>query len=656
VSDNPNIAPNGNLIVSATRIDDFLDCNRRWWFKNIAALPEVQRDYFTFGTVLHACVERWKSADRTGRVPSPVPEPLKGQQPGAPVDPFPPGWECVEERGARACVTPNEAKLIRELLADAIEKGIIERADGVEVEREFTMPLVEGVDLNGTVDWLVRETGERIREVHDHKTFGEGSLRYLKQPGPKDEAGNDVAIDEPHVEDDGTSKNSIGHNQQVLTYAAATSRLDGYDGPVRLRHNQFPKFRDPKGVRKVHALVSPKRLSTHWAFLQETARKMLVVSKIKKWADTPGPESTDSCSRYGGCPFQGICSRQETPELYTVRVKKQVGQAAPRPNVGLEPRKTRKKAGGSSMDMFARVKSQKAAQAAPAAAQTPPPPPTAVPVAPPAPAPQAAPAINAGPTTAQPTVSGGAPWAKPNCPGCKGVGINRDGRPCKICDKTAKKDNRPLSEQYVVEITDEGAVAVARDEHAEALKAAGFALEWEQSDVRVEASAPAAPPPAALPVAPKPAPAAVAAAKVAAQTPPPAEPPVRPSVAAMEATEPPAEPKADKKAKGERGRPRVGLSLYLGVVQLKGADRPVVSAAELMNKIGAEMATDMGAESYWTLDPHKRKDRLKQRGEQIAESLGRTVVVFPGGTNDFDLVALFNALEPFAETVLERLG
>jgi hypothetical protein len=232
--------------------------------------------------------------------------------------------------------------------------------------------------------------------------------------------------------------------------------------------------------------------------------------------------------------------------------------------------------------------------------------------------------------------------------------MNKEGRPCMICDKTAKRDKRPLSEQYVVEITDEGAIAVARDEQVEALKAIGAALEWAQSDVKVEAAAPAAPPPAPA-AAPKPPPAAVAAAKVAAQTPAPAATPPAP-VAEAPAAEAPAEPKADKKAKGERGRPRVGLSLYLGVVQLKGADRPVVMAAELMTKIGAEMATDMNAESYWTLDPHKRKDRLKERGEQIAESLGRTVVVFPGGTNDFDLVALFNALEPFAETVLERLG
>lgn len=306
------------------------------------------------------------------------------------------------------------------------------------------------------------------------------------------------------------------------------------------------------------------------------------------------------------------------------------------------------------MDMFARVKAQKAAAPAAAPAQAP----AAAPAAPTTAAP--APAINAGPTSPVVAVVGGAPWAKANCPSCKGLGMNKEGRACMICDRTAKKEGRPLSEQYVIEITDEGAIAVARDEHAEAIKAAGFALEWAQADVRV-AEAPAAP--AAPAPAPAPAPAAkpvvapkakVEAAKVAAQTPAPAA--EAPAPAAPEAPVAEAPAPVEKKAKGERGRPRVGLSLYLGVVQLKGADRPVVQAGDLLNKIGSEMATDMNAESYWALDPHKRKDRLKERGEQIAESLGRTVVVFPGGTNDFDVVALFNALEPFAETVLERLG
>lgn len=646
------------LVTSASQVEDFTACRRRWWLKRVARLPEEQRGYFTFGTVLHGCIERWKAADAQGRVPSPVPEVLAGQAAGAAVDPFPSGWETVEERGAAASVTPNEAKLIRDLLADAVEKGVLSRDPKVQVEREVRLPLVDGVELLGYVDWfrpaetvVHQPDGTKYivsaPEVHDHKSFGESSVRYLKQPGPQNEIDQYEQIQEPYSPGDGTSPNCVGHNQQLLTYAAATSRLDGYDGPVFVRHNQFPKFRDPRGVRKVSALVSSKRLSKHWEFLQEVGRGMLAVRGIKRWEDAPGPETTDVCSQYGGCPFQGICSRRETVAGYTKRIERQTKDRAERqrPNLGLEPkRKKDKKDTGGNVDLFERAKKQKAARAAQTAAQAPAPAAPKAQAAPAAPQP-AAPAINSGPTAPQASVTGGAPWARPSCPVCKGIGMNKEGRPCMICDKTAAKDGRPSSEAYHVEITDEGAVAVAREDRAEALAAMGAALEWAQSGVKVSAPAAApAPAPAAPPPAPK------AAPKAAAPAPAPAAPAPSPEPPAVEA------PVVDRRPKDGRGRPRVGLSLYLGVVQLKGADRPVVMAADLMNKVGAEMATDMMAESYWALDPHKRKDRLKERGEKVAEALGRTIVVFPGGTNDFDLVALFNALEPFAETVLERLG
>lgn len=642
------------LVTSASQVDDFTACKRRWWLKRVARLPEEQKGYFTFGTVLHGCIERWKAADAQGRVPSPVPEVLKGQTAGAPVDVYPAGWETVEERGARVSVTPNEAKLIRDLMTDAIEKGILTRDPTVQIEREIRLPLVDGVELLGYVDWFrPAQTSpgfvHAAPEVHDHKSFGESSTRYLKQPGPQNEIDQYEQIQEPYKPGDGTSPNSVGHNQQLLTYAAATSRLDKYDGPVFVRHNQFPKFRDPKGVRKVVALVSSKRLKTHWEFLQDVGRGMLAARKIKKWEDAPGPETTDVCSQYGGCPFQGICSRRETVSGYTKRIERQTKDRAERtrPNLGLDPKRKKKDKQEATVELFDRAKKQKAARAAQTAAPAPTPAPAA-PKAAEAPKP-AAPAINSGPTAAQPSVSGGAPWARQSCPVCKGVGMNKDGRPCMICDKTAAKDGRPSSEMYHVEITDSGAVAVAREEHAEKLAELGAALEWAQASVKVEAAAPPPPPPA--PPVPK------AAPKPAAPPPATKAAPVAQAAPAPEAPAPAAEePQVSRKGKTAAGRPRVGLSLYLGVVQLKGSDRPLVMAADLMNKVGAEMATDMGAESYWALDPHKRKDRLKERGEQVAESLGRTVVVFPGGTNDFDLVALFNALEPFAETVLERLG
>src|SRR6185503_13713470 len=151
-----------------------------------------------------------------------------------PVDVFPPGWETVEEKGHKQTVTPNEAALIRRLVAQAVERGIVQRGDGRALERELRLPVIDGVELVGFVDVFkgagelqhnggpFTSTTQEIPQIHDHKTFGEGSVRFLKQPGV-------------------TSPNYIGADAQLLTYSAATSLIDDWTGPVAVRHNQFPK-------------------------------------------------------------------------------------------------------------------------------------------------------------------------------------------------------------------------------------------------------------------------------------------------------------------------------------------------------------------------------------------------------------------------------
>lgn len=684
-----------SLIISASQIDDFTDCPRRWWFKRVLKLPEIQKGYFTFGTVLHGCIERWMAGTENGRVPDPVPEVLAGQVAGAPVEVFPEGWETIEEKGQKVSVTPNEANLIKRLFKEAVERGIIARNPNTTVERLIRLPVLEDVELLGFVD--IHVAGE-LPEIHDHKSFGESSVRYLKQPGPSDEGGNLIPIDEPYQKGDGTSPNAVGHNQQMLTYATVTSMLDGYDGPVLVRHNQYPKFLDPKGVRKVEAVVSSKRQRAHWSFIQDTAKRMVRVSRIKKWTDTPGPKSTDACSQYGGCPFQGICGKRESPEVYSQRVERTLAQRAkgPRPNLTLTPRKrkTKRENTDMTMDIFARAKTQQAARKGGAAPTEPAPAADKKAAARAAanPKPAAKPAINSAPPPAVETASNGAPWADPKCPACKGLGINSKGRACPICDKTALKRGTPTSSMYVIELSDGAVTAVLREEHADsgaeeawagdvpvagapapkaATKpaAASAAVEPEVAEDEateapeedpgteapevVEAVEEPAPPKAARPTTRD---AARAALTRQGDAPAPAAPaPKQPKPAA--ASKPAAAPKpvATEPARAA-GRPRVGLTILIGAAQLKGPERPTLMASELLERVGAELAADMGAASYWELDAFKRRERIRQRSAEIAESLGKTVLLM-GSTNDPDIVSMVNGLAaaPATEAVYEGL-
>ena len=592
--------------VSASQFSNFTDCHRKWWLSRVAKLPEVPKGYLTFGTVLHACLERWCSGDANGRVPVEtemdadfgmyVAEgPLKGQKFREPVEVFPAGWEEVEEKGVRARVTPNEAALIRKLVEQAIERGIIVRGDGRVLEREISLPLIDDVELVGFIDCFIPGTPP---EIQDHKSFGESSTRFLKQSDP-------------------TSPNYLGKDQQLRTYAAAISQLEGWPGPVRVRHNQFPKFADPRGPRTAEAVIEPAIIAEHWAHIQDLARSMVLTAGIKEWKDVPGPDDPNTCHKYGGCPFREICGRIVTLDGYRAKVEKQIeALATERPNVKLDP-KPKKKATMTG-DVFARAKAK--AQPAPAA-------PALAPAAAPA-APQAATptSINGGvPPPAQPAVAvlNPPPWANPTCTSCKGTGFNSKGRPCPICDAFAKKLNKPTSGKFtVLGSLEDGFTATARPEFAAELGG----LAWSSKDGTVAAPAPA------------PAPVAAPAVTMTVN--------VSETVAVLSNEPAPVEEKTSK------GRPKLGITILVGCVQLKGSVRPTMLAQALLEQVGAELAKDMGASSYWELDTWKRRDRIRQRAGAIAEALGKTVLLVPG-VRDPDVDSLVSALVMHADTVIE---
>lgn len=622
------LSTDGPLVISASQNSSFEDCNRKWWFEKVLRLPQVPKGYFIFGTVLHACLERWCSADEQGRVPSPVPAPLAGQAAGSPVEVFPPGWETVEERGSAQTVTPNEAALIRRLVEQAVERGLVARGDGRLLEHEFRLPVIEGVELVGFIDVTLppvptyQAAGVRVwtsmPEIHDHKTFSESGSRYLKQKSP-------------------TSPNYIGLDKQLLTYAAAQSRVANYSGPVVVRHNQFPKFDDGKGPRYVDAIVPAEAVAAQWEHIKTIAADMLRVRQIERWTDVPGPAAgEDTCSKYGGCPFRDICGRRSTVEGFRSRVQSEMDRAnKARPNLPLDKRANRSKEKRTDVgDIFARPSAPTAVQpqaSAPAEVQRS----SATPGAlinggmPPA-----APAVPAFPINAP-------PWADPNCSSCKGIGFNSKGKPCPICDAVAKKNKRPTSGMYLITgDAQAGFAAVARSEKTADLFALSAPGEWSSKGgsvaqiptgvvAPVGVPAPAAPPVQSTPTD-------VSAPVASVETPTAAVPEASTVLSPETKT---------------KGRKPIGLTILLGCVQMKGP-RDQVLVQDLLERLGKELAVASGGTSYWDLDSFKRRDRLRQRAAEIAESLGNTYLVVPGAA-DPDAAALAAALIPYAQSVLE---
>lgn len=255
------------LTVSASQLKTKIRCTRCWAFQKLYRLPQEIKDYFTFGTCLHECNERF----------------LRGKEI------FPDGWDdAVEE---------DEAELIKILVEKGIEQGILVPEPGNLIEQEFKRPLITDVDICGFIDVL----NFNIRTIADHKTAK--NSRYL------------------------LTKDTIKEDIQMLIYAK--SMVDSpKDSPVNLVHNQFIKDPLYPKVRQTVGQASAQEVLNNWARVEQWAREMRDLKKIYL-ASGAGREypyrdiemgEAKACNAYGGCPFQGICNGRETVNQYVRRI------------------------------------------------------------------------------------------------------------------------------------------------------------------------------------------------------------------------------------------------------------------------------------------------------------------------------------------------
>lgn len=254
--------------VSPSQVAVHLTCPRKRWFQSHLRLPDRsdhrKRDV---GTALHAAAERWLRADDQGRVPG-----------DGPVDPFPPGWDMVQDRdGPPRRLSPADAATVRRLFADGVSSGVLRRLPGREVEVDYEREVFPGVVMRGRIDQRSPSV------VEDHKTTG--SWRWAM------------------------SSRSLAADPKMLCYAAEQP-----PGPVRLRLNYFCK--DPRVLettRAVEATVPAGDVALFWTDVVVPACREMVgweerAPTIDLWRTVEGPRVEGACEAYGGCPYAGICS------------------------------------------------------------------------------------------------------------------------------------------------------------------------------------------------------------------------------------------------------------------------------------------------------------------------------------------------------------
>jgi len=579
------------LHFSATRKEKFDRCKRLWWLTEIKNIKEPDRGYFTFGTALHAVIERYLKADETEQS----------------LDLYPEGWDKE--------ITKGESALIKELIQKAIDQGIIARLPGQLVEYKFTEELIPGeVFFTSTIDLLTEEG------IEDHKTTK--AMKWAKSP------------------------EALRKNGQLLMYAMKYldrkhERGEPFPTKIRLTHNVFCKDPNDKRVRQTVAYVTPQEVIDYWqTVLSETIPEMLLVREAKTWDNIPPPENTsEACNAYGGCTFRGLCGGHESFETLTRRL-------APKP----PPTPTKKDT--PFMSLMDRIKQGQPNQpnqpnrplsinpVLPSKAQ-------AIEVRA-----MRASTIGQPPPKPPPPESDreAPPWAIGSCQACDGVGFNSKGSPCRICDNSRAQAKGIQSDMFALSTTKEGEITwKPKKEWLIQLQQLGYEEVGEGSydatgdeDVEVEydedqPDAVQAPEPAAPLLAPRRGPGR------------PKKPTPAPEIEEEEADpEPVPVPDEDEEAEEDfrlsepepkrgRGRPRKpevlgtiersAFIMFMGCRRQAGMSNPI-SMEEIVQKIGQELADELKIPTMYDMDVWKRRDALGSAAKEVARRMGgKTVIV-----------------------------
>lgn len=657
--------------VSASQFENFERCKRLWWFDRVLRLPQMPKGSTTFGTVLHAVLERHLRADDLGRDAA-----------GKAVDIYPPGWATVMDRGVEASIDGQEQDLVRRLVSASIEQGIIQRWPGRVVEDDFDV-VMDAASTSGT-GHEIRLTGlidVRLPDgIVDHKSAKRRS--YL------------------------LSKDALPESRQMTLYGQVLVRkLSEIGAPVpqsiQLRHNGFVKDLNDPYVRQTSADVTPSHLAKKWTEARGLAREMSTIYQATldrpqmAWHDIPDPPNpTKACRAYGGCPYLSICFSGKTVASYIreisamkIAVKEPSRSILRDPTGSLAasaapptPSAIRTFAGVPQMGVFDQIKKQQAAAAAPVAPAAPPPQAaaTGAPVAPAVAAPVAA------VTTAD---KPRAPWHVAACTTCASnpvLGIASSGTmPCRICCAKAGVIPGALSGKWF-DVRLDGAVVRYQfiEQHVEEIVAAAgdgpgvLEGEFPWPSPAVTTSVKTAPPVAAAPVAPV-APAAPVAVVEAAAAPVAAEPSAAPAgaeapapvkrgrgrptnaeIAARKAAEAPAAAVAApqdghaRSAEGPTGSPGEGRFLLIGCLP-SAWPGAIVDGHAAFARVAEQLAVAANCpQGFHHLDPFKRRDSIKAEGARLWGIFRPGDAVCFGARPDPDVSAFVEGLRGSADVVI----
>jgi hypothetical protein len=598
------------LTVSASQIATAHMCVRKWWLERVRRLTVEEKDgRFTFGSVFHSCCERYLLADDLGR----------DRKTGEPVDLFPEGWKDEVSRytgEVTGTVTDEEAGIIKSLVTAGIQEGVLYPYPERRVEREISYTLGKVETIDGKKPVTVMFKGyidcESRNMIVDHKTSK--SPRYF------------------------LSKNKIVEDMQLLIYGKILADdLKERGTPateIILRHNQFCKDPDDLRVRSTEGVVTVRFLEHHWnTVVMPTIKKMVRYrDQALVWSDMPEPESGHiACNKYGGCGYMPICGGRITESIMQQRLDKQSVPVTLTQSVTQTPdrkdndmslaeklaAKSKMRSAASSGDTKPETKAETKTETKPKVE------------------PDTKPA--AKPDTKATEVPEGMtppPWANASCSACEGNGFNTKGGPCKVCDLKAAEADK--SRHFEIEPQEDGSfVWVNKDDSDFAGISPGrsYGREEPKAESRVNTEV---------------------KDKEEAQAENTAEAKPKPKTETRgrkKKEEKQAEAKAEEPTELVTGNFR----LYINCRPTKTGKglAKTVDLHELLEEARVQIAEANQVDSFYDLDPFKRRDIVATLAPQIAHHAGKNAVIACGvSTGASELRVLIDALKPLARQVV----
>lgn len=262
------------LRISPSSKKNFGDCNRMWWLKKVAKVPEPNKPHLLLGKAVHSLFEVYVP---TGKYPSDRPELVLADDDSEDWSIFPGGFDALVVSASR--IATDGVHLAMDLREQAHK---VPGSVRVEEKVEGTcgaLPYIGYIDI--------------LREPWDHpRGFDLPAIEDYKTSSNPDRYGPQTPVE-------------IAHDPQMAFYAK-TYWVDvrGHQGDVVLAHHKLPT-KGRGSYRTVRGVATQEILQRNWEDFEATTWAMLDTAKetdVKKVAPNRG-----ACHMYGGCPYRGIC-------------------------------------------------------------------------------------------------------------------------------------------------------------------------------------------------------------------------------------------------------------------------------------------------------------------------------------------------------------